>query len=151
MSIPGFFQELSRYLKVSATVTGVVGSTINVGEDFTLTLSGANVSPIPQVVFRDARIVVSSTKYARPLEGTTVNIALADTLLRPGEASTVDIKMKAVSEIAGFWADLFNAEEIAYVRIYATLDPEHFFRVWNSATATHEIDPAVGVRSGTDG
>lgn len=150
MSFGEFYDGLRGYLKVSATVTGKVGSAINVGERFTLTVSGANMSPYAQVVFTNPHIMVVGTQYARPIGGATVNMALADTVLHPGESSTVDIKMEAISEIPGFWEDLFSSEDIARVRIYADLDQNRLFRVWNRGVVYHEIDPGKAVvRSGS--
>jgi len=145
----GFYSSMRDYLRVSATVTRKVGSSINVGEKFTLRVSGTNMASIPQIVFLNPRIAVTPTEYARPLDGGTVNMALTDTVLRPGESSSVDIKMQALSEIPDWWEDLFSRERVAGLTIYASLDQDRFFRVWNSSVVHHEIDPGwILTRSG---
>jgi hypothetical protein len=132
-----FYSSLRGYLRVSATVTHKAGTSINVGEKFTLRVSGTNMASIPQIVFLNPRVFVTRTQYARPVEDGTVNMALTDTVLRPGESSSVDITMLAVSEIPDWWEDLFSREKVAGLTIYASLDQDRFFRVWNSSVVHH--------------
>ncbi|MEU7863050.1 hypothetical protein [Nonomuraea sp. NPDC049141] len=137
------WRNLHGYLRVTARVVGKEGGNINVGEAFTLRVTGSNAAysgnrDKPTIVFLNPTIFIKGTQYAHLANGGSGQ-PLPDRELFPGESSWVDIEMKAISEISNDFIDSLIEEDIANVAIRATLDQARFFRVWNSITAREEI------------
>ena len=51
----------------------------------------------------------------------------------------VDIEFEATNDL-GFWADIFGTEHVAKAWIFANLDQNRFFEIWNYANINEEID-----------
>jgi hypothetical protein len=150
VDVKEFYSSLRSYLRVSATVTSKVGHAINVGEKFTLRVFGSNIAPAsgsgqPHIIFLNSRVLVMATRYARPIGGDSVISALSETVLHPGQSSSVDIQMEALAEIPDL-SDFFQSEDVARINIYADLDTKQFFRMWNQGLFYQEIDPKYPAR-----
>jgi len=146
MSADSLYDSLRGYLRVSARVTEKQGNDINVGERFTVRVTGANnagaanLVGYPRIVFRDASVYVQGTEYARPVDGNAWH-NLPDNLLFPGESSSVNIEFEALRDIPGFFADLFSEEKVANIWIKADLDQNRYFELWNKIEFHTEIEP----------
>ncbi len=146
MSADSFYDNLRSYLRLSVRVISKVGSDINVGEKFTLRLTGANVAysagivQQPRIIFNNARICVEGTGYAKPTSGNGWH-NLPDNKLYPGEASHVDIEFEALADISSWWTDFWNKEHVAKAWILADLDQNKFFEIWNYMNVHKEIEP----------
>ncbi len=146
MSADSLYDNIRGYLRVTARVTDKTGNDINVGEQFTLRVTGSNTAYAanlvgkPRIVFDRPRVYVEGTQYTDVVGGNRW-FDLPDPELWPGEASSVNVDLEATSEIASFWVDLFVQERIANVWIRADLDQNRFFQIWNYREFAEEIEP----------
>jgi hypothetical protein len=109
---------------------------------FTVSNQGPNPSPVnnPVVIFNNARVIVNATQFATPVAGGSVNLAVPDAQLFPGESSFVDIPMRALRNIGGI-TDWFSAEHVADAWAFADADLPQYFRIWQFTGVTQEIQP----------
>jgi hypothetical protein len=146
MSAQALYSNLQSYLRVVARVVDRRGENINVDEHFTIRVTGsntaysANLVNSPSIVFDRPRVFVQGTQYTDVVGGDRW-FALPDAELFPGESSSVDVELVATSEIADWWADLFQAERIANIWIQGNLDQDRFFEIWNYIEFSEEIEP----------
>ncbi len=146
MSAQALYSDLQSYLRVVARVVKRQGAFINVEEHFTIRVTGsntaynANLVNRPRIVFNRPRVFVQATQYTSVVGGNRW-FDLPDPQLYPGEASSVDVELVATSEIADWWADLFEAERIANIWILGDLDQDLFFQIWNYIEFSEEIEP----------
>jgi hypothetical protein len=146
MSAQSLYSNLQSYLRVVARVVSKHGDYINVEEQFSIRVTGsntaysANLVNAPRIVFDRPRVFVQGTQYTDVVGGDRWFV-LPDTELFPGEASSVDVELVATSEIADWWADLFQAERIANIWILGDLDQDRFSEVWNYIEFSEEIEP----------
>ncbi|HEB76881.1 MAG TPA: hypothetical protein ENJ04_11070 [Nitrospirae bacterium] len=144
MSADSLYDNIRSYLKLTTRVVSKVGSNINVGERFTLRFTGsnsayaANIVQQPRIVFNNARVYVQGTEYARPVGGPGWH-NLPDSVLYPGEASSVDIEFEATGDL-GWWADIWSSEHVAKSWIFADLDQDQFFTIRNYQDVYQEIE-----------
>ena len=126
MSADSLYDNIRGYLKLTTRVVSQVGSHIDVGENFTIRFTGsnfpyaANIVEQPRIIFNNTRIYVQGTAYARPVGGPGWH-NLPDTVLYPGESSSVDLEFEAISDL-GWWDDIWNSEHVAGAWIFAELD-----------------------------
>jgi len=145
MSADSLYDSLRGYLKVTARVIKKQGNDINVKEKFSVRITGSNTagSPntvgYPTIVFKNARLYVEGTSYAKVVSGNGWH-NLPDTLLFPGESSSVNLEFEALRDIPGI-SDWFQTEKVARIWIKADLDQERFFELWNYMEFHTEIEP----------
>lgn len=145
MSADSLYDNLRSYLKVTARVVKKQGNDINVKEKFTVKITGSNTagSPntvgYPAIVFKNAKLYVEGTSYAKVVSGNGWH-NLPDTLLFPGESSFISLEFEALSDIPGI-SDWFQTEKVAKIWIKADLDQERFFSLWNYMEFHTEIEP----------
>jgi hypothetical protein len=144
MSADSLYDNIRSYLRLTSRVVSKVGNHLNVGETFTLRFTAsnsayaANLVGKPRIVFRNPRIFVQGTAFASPTSGAAWH-DLPDTLLFPGESSSVDIEFRADDDL-GFWADIFSEEHVARAWILGDLDQDKFFQIWNRIDVHEEIE-----------
>ncbi len=148
MSANSLYDDISGNLKLTVSVRSQVGSEINVGEKFTLRLTGRNTSPghngfrDPFIVFLNPRIFVGGTRFARPVDPVppsgSIEYKMPTTALFPGRSSSVDVEFEAIDDFDWF-DDIWGVEPVAECTIRADVDYERFFRVTNSITYATEI------------
>jgi hypothetical protein len=144
MSADSLYDNIRSYLRLTSRVVSKVGNQIHVGETFTLRFTGsnsayaANLVGKPRIVFRNPRIFVQGTEFASPTSGTAWH-NLPDTLLFPGESSSVAIEFRADSDL-GWWDDIWSAEHVAKAWILGDLDQDRFFQIWNYIDVREEIE-----------
>jgi hypothetical protein len=146
MTAASLYSNIQSYLKVTARVVSRRGENINVGEQFTIRVTGsntaysANLVNLPRIVFDNARVYVQGSEYTDVVNGDRW-FQLPDAELFPGEASSVDVDLVATSEIADWFLDLFFAERIANIWIRGDLDQDRFFEIYNYIEFSEEIEP----------
>ncbi len=140
------YRSFKNDLRLSYRLVAVTGSDINVGENFTMRFSVSNQGPDPSpvnnpvVIFNNARVIVEATAFATPLAGGSVNLAVPDTQLFPGESSFVDVPMRALRNIGGI-TDWFSAENVARAWAFADIDQQQYFRIWQFTDVNQELEP----------
>ena len=140
------YRGFREHLRLSYRLVALTGEIVNVDETFTMRFSVANQGPNPApvnnpvVVFNNARVIVEATRFATPVAGASVNLAVPDARLFPGESSFVDVQMRALQNIGGF-ADLFSAEHVANAWAFADVDLPQYFRIWQATEVSQEIEP----------
>lgn len=146
MSAESLYDNIRGYLRVTARVVDKVGDNINVREEFTIRVTGSNTAYAanlvgkPRIVFDRPRVFVEGTQYTDVVGGDRW-FNLPDQELWPGEASAVDVRLVATTEISSWFVDLFQQEKIANVWIQADLDQDRFFQIWNYLEFSEEIEP----------
>lgn len=144
MSADSLYDNLRSYLRISHRLISKQGNDINVGEKFTLRITGSNAAyglasiGKPDIVFRNPRLYVEGTKYATPVGGNGWHV-LPDDLLFPGESASIDLEFTADDDLS-FFADIFGVERVARVFIRADLDQNRYFRMWGYRDLRQEID-----------
>lgn len=144
MTADQLYDNIRSYLRLTARVIRQVGGDINEGEKFTVRFTAsnqaysANLVSKPRIVFLDPYIHVQGTEYATPDKPGWSKFP--DAVLWPGEATHVDIGFKADKNMGGFF-DLFLVERIAKAHIWARLDQDRFFEIWNYLDVFEEITP----------
>jgi hypothetical protein len=141
--------EVASYLSLSVRLTERAGTQINVGEEFTLSLTLRNTaspSQRPTIIFRDLFLRVDATVYAHPRDARSgIFVVIREGSLLPGESRSEDVVMVADrnmgSDIVGFLTDLFSQEEVATVHFSAALDLGAFFVVHKDQRLYQEIEP----------
>lgn len=139
------YRSFRGHLRLSYRLVERTGNDVNVGEKFTMRFTVANMAPNPTptenpiIVFNDAHVIVAATRFATPVAGAQVNIAVRDTRLFPGESSFVDIPMEALRDLP-FWEDLFSAEHVANAWAFADVDVQEYFRIWQDRNVFQEIE-----------
>ena len=146
MSAISTWRDFSDLLRISHSIVRQQGNDINVGEEFTMRVTITNVAQgsslhnkRPNIRFRDLQVRISAGNHARPQAGNTVTLPLDDQLLTPGDSGRVDVPMLATGDLS-FFSDIFGTEEIALVTIFADLDQNAYFRIWNHSHRSQEID-----------
>jgi len=145
MSADSLYDDIRRFLKLTARVTSKVGNHVNVGEKFKLKFTGSNTAYAanlvgrPRIVFKNPRIFVQGTDFAKPAKGAGWH-DLPDNLLFPGEASSVTLDFEATDDLSFWEGDLFLQEQVARAWILADLDQDRFFQIWNVINVHHEIE-----------
>jgi hypothetical protein len=141
------YNDLQRFLRVSARIVSTHGELVNVGEEFTAKVTVTNQAysqslDRPLIVFLNPRILVGSTEYAelvkKPMQ--LPIYALPDDRLPPGESTSKDLKFKAKLAIEMFAGGSYT-ERIASIHIYAKLDYDSYFSIRNHADIYHDILP----------
>ena len=138
------YRAFRSHLRLSYRLVALTGADINVGENFTMRFTVANQGPDPSpvanpvVVFNNARVIVEATPFATPIAGNSVNLAVPDVQLFPGESSFVDVPMRALRNIGGI-ADWFSAEHVADAWAFADVDLPQYFRIWQHTQVTQEL------------
>lgn len=144
MSAESLYDNLRGFLRVTHRLVEKQGNDINVGERFTLRITGsntaysANLVGKPDIVFRNPRLFVEGTEFATPVGGTGWHV-LPDDLLLPGEGSSVDLEFTADDDLS-FFPDIFGVEKVARVFIRADLDIARYFEMWGVSNLHQEID-----------
>lgn len=146
MSAINTWRDFSNLLRISHSIIRKQGNDINVGEEFTMRVTITNIaqssslhSKRPDIRFRNLQVRISAGEHARPQAGNTVTLQLNDQLLTSGDSGSVDVTMLATGDL-GFFADIFGTEEIAQVTVFADLDQNAYFRIWNHSHRSQEID-----------
>ncbi|HEY1278173.1 MAG TPA: hypothetical protein VGF22_00780 [Acidimicrobiales bacterium] len=143
MSAQALHDDLRGYLRVSARVVSTVGDIIHVDEPFTVRVTGTNTAYVadvvrPQIVFNLAKVHVAGTQFAEVVGGDRW-FDLPDKELHAGEASSVDVQMKAIFAFPVLPYPV--TEPIATILIWADLDQGRFFEIWNRTTYSRDIQP----------
>jgi len=144
MSADSLYDNIRGYLRLTTRLIRKVGSDINVGENFTMRFTASNTTyptgpaKNPDIVFLQTRIFIEGTQFATP-DGGNAWHNVPDRTLFPGEASSIDIRFRAISDLP--WRpDIAGVEKIARVWIQADLDQNRFFKIKNFADIHQEID-----------
>ena len=139
------YRGFREHLRLSYRLAALEGRDINVGERFTMRFSVANQGPDPApvnnpvIVFNNARVLIEGTAFARPVAGGSVNLAVPDAQLFPGESSSIDVQMEALRNIGGI-ADWFSAEQVAKAWAFADVDLPQYFRIWQFTDVSQELE-----------
>ncbi|MCM4171108.1 hypothetical protein DHD32_06430 [Arenibacter sp. TNZ] len=146
MSAISTWRDFSSLLRISHSIIRKQGNDINVGEEFTMRVTITNIaessslhSRRPNIRFSDLQVRISAGDHARPQAGNSVTLPLNDQLLTAGDSGTVDVVMLATGDLS-FFPDIFGTEEIAEVTVFANLDQNAYFRIWNHSHRSQEID-----------
>jgi hypothetical protein len=132
MDTADLWKSLSSYLEVTWFMVNTP-TPIKRGDTFTMRFRINNTSAVPDssgtdtplVVFKNVRLSVAGTGYARPTSGTEIEI---DDPLHPGQRSSPFlVHFKAERDMAEPW-DLFREEPVAATIVHADVDQELFFR-----------------------
>jgi hypothetical protein len=144
MSAQSLYNSFTDHLEVSTRVSQQSGAEIQVGEEFTLRITVRNNAPSaaatrPRIHFKDTRVAVVGTQFARPVDGNSVNLRLADTSLVPGEARSVDVRMRATQALFNSTIPGLFPEEVARITVSADVDQDAFFNVRKRVTGQADI------------
>ena len=146
MSAVNTWRDFSSLLQISHSIIRQQGNDINVGEEFTMRVTITNIAQSsslhnrrPNIRFNEIQVRISAGDHARPQAGNTVTLPLNDQLLTPGDSGSVDVVMLATGDLS-FFPDIFGTEEIALVTVFANLDQNAYFRIWNHSHRNQEID-----------
>ena len=115
-------EEIRSGLVLSHLVVHKEGAFINVGEHFTIRFICSNFCEMTNVVFKDPRIFIAKTQFARPGDGEKW-YHFADKKLAHSEKTEIDIDFIATDAYGG----VNNPEDVARVIVYADLDLATFF------------------------
>jgi len=119
---------------------------LNVNEEFDLDVGIRNTAPAvrwdpprPDIVFKDVRLYVHTTNYARPIAGWFMTDMVTGTdRLRAGETEYQRIRMKAIQAIPG-GDDSGVVEDVANIYVRASVDWERLFKLRKQIKAYHQI------------
>ncbi len=143
-----FYNSMRSYLKLSLVGVNPTGNDdlVDVGENFTVTLSLQNIAPHPQIKFLNPRLQVQTTEFAA-LQGGDDNVVLPfdrDRLNR-NEVANITLSMVATDNFKLFGipgTDAAISEKILRVRPIADVDWAAFGRCYgNWEDFFHDIDP----------
>ena len=139
------YDDIRSYLRLTSRVISKVGDQVNISEKFTIRFTVSNTAypnyvEQPAIVFKNPYIYVEGTEYAEIIPEGPCTKKFPDTLLKPGESSSVDIEFKAKKDIAG-WVDIYLTERVARAWIHADLDQNRFFFIRNYIDVNVEIEP----------
>lgn len=141
-------QQVFDGLDVTAEIIVKQGQDINIGEKFTVRFRVSHRYFDPRtgwysgdVSFRDCRLLLEETAYAKPLAGSKVEMPLGD-LTYVGQALQKEVEFMAVGKIPnsvifGRPADL--PEQYVKVRVESAFHIVGFFRYWRATTFYTQI------------
>jgi hypothetical protein len=127
-TIQAIRDQLSANLVISARVSQMQGSFINVGEEFTVTFQVSNDLLYVDAKFTDVWLFVSGTSFAVPKDGSQVSIDLGEIPAR--SAKSAEVKFKALQKMPGILGPNFPTP-FADARVRAQFDIQQLFtNIW---------------------
>lgn len=147
MSADALYQSFLQYLDVKsyALQSSIQGNEINVGETFTLRVRVTNNAPsgtnLPNIRYRNVRVIVRGTEYARPVDGNPTARELGDTVLSRNQDDHVDFTMRAERAIFDAFGTIpgILPEQVARITVNADIDQNAFFRITETTNAVVDI------------
>jgi hypothetical protein len=165
------YSSLSGYLEVEQDIKLTKdGWYIGAGEEFSIDVKVKNTAPVaspdkPRVVFRDPRLEVKPTDYAKltpdllelkkkpktvldvyQIDNTILSMLVGSATkiaLEPGQSHSFEVKLTAVKAITVMTPCPLTAcvseDPVAKIRAYADLDLDAFFRITSKAAEIYPL------------